>query len=87
MGWGDVKLAAVLGLAYGFPAIVFNLAFAFMSGALVALVMMALRRSNMKSLLPFGPFIALGALPFLFELDVLVYKLFGVYDLFPGFLR
>lgn len=87
MGWGDVKLAAALGLAYGFPAILFILGFSFMFGAVVALVMVALRLRDMKGLLPFGPFIAFAALPFLFDLEILVYRTFGVLDFFPGFLR
>jgi len=80
MGWGDVKLAAALGLAFGFPAIIFNLAFAFMLGAVVGLLMVGLKIRGMQDLLPFGPFIVLGALPFVYGFTIEVYRLFGVAD-------
>lgn len=80
MGWGDVKLAAALGLAFGFPAVLINLAFAFMLGALIALALVAVRLRTMKDMLPFGPFIALASLPFLFDMDMLVYKAIGIAD-------
>lgn len=81
MGWGDVKLAAGLGLAFGFPAIIFNLSFSFMLGAVVALLMIAVKLRTMKDLLPFGPFIALAAFPFLYGFDEAVYRFLGVWDL------
>lgn len=80
MGWGDVKLAAGLGLAFGFPAIVVNLGLSFILGAAVALLMVAVRLRTMQDMLPFGPFIALAALPFLFDLDAAVYEIIGIAD-------
>jgi leader peptidase (prepilin peptidase)/N-methyltransferase len=65
MGFGDVKLAGVLGMALGWlgwgEAVVgFFLGFAF--GALVGVVLMVLGRAGRKTAVPFGPFLVAGAL-------------------------
>jgi leader peptidase (prepilin peptidase) / N-methyltransferase len=69
MGFGDVKLAPVLGATLGWvgiwPAIVALFA-AFLLGAVVGLGLMAARRAGRRSALPFGPFLLVGALVGLF---------------------
>lgn len=65
MGLGDVKLAPVLGATLGWWALssaVVGLLLAFGLGAIVGLALMAGRRANRKSALPFGPFLLAGAL-------------------------
>lgn len=62
LGLGDVKLAGVLGLCLG-PVVVVALATAFAAGAAVAVVV-ALRggvRALRTATVPFGPFLAGGA--------------------------
>lgn len=61
MGMGDVKLALPLGFLFGWPDILFLTAAAFVSGAVIGLVYIALGKKTIKSALPFGPFLALGA--------------------------
>jgi leader peptidase (prepilin peptidase)/N-methyltransferase len=65
MGFGDVKLAPTLGLVlgwYGWP-VVFTGTFAgFALGAVAGIVLIASRRANRKTALPFGPFMLLGTL-------------------------
>ena len=61
MGMGDLKLAIPLGLLFGWPDIIFVLAFSFIIGAVVGVFAIARGKSSMKSSLPFGPFLALGA--------------------------
>ena len=59
MGMGDVKLAAVLGLASPTTAIaVASPVLAFLAGGLVALVVLIVR--GMGARIPFGPFLLLG---------------------------
>ena len=69
MGFGDVKLAPILGATLGWvgvmPAIVAIFA-AFGLGAIVGLALMAARRAGRRSALPFGPFLLVGALVGLF---------------------
>jgi len=62
MGGGDVKLGFLMGLVLGFPKILLALFFAFISGALVGVFLMALGKKKMKSMLPFGPFLICGFL-------------------------
>jgi prepilin signal peptidase PulO-like enzyme (type II secretory pathway) len=61
MGMGDLKLAIPLGLIFGWPDIVFMLAFSFIIGAVVGVLAVARGKNTMKGTLPFGPFLALGA--------------------------
>jgi len=61
MGMGDLKLVIPLGLIFGWPDIIFVLAFSFVIGAVVGVFAIARGKSHMKSALPFGPFLALGA--------------------------
>ncbi|WP_405850992.1 A24 family peptidase [Streptomyces niveus] len=65
MGFGDVKLALSLGVVLGWYGwlLLFVGAFAgFLFGSLYGLLLMALRRANRKSAIPFGPFMIAGAL-------------------------
>lgn len=64
MGFGDVRLAALIGLYLGWPGLSYvalGLFLAFLTGSVVGIGLIALRRKGMKSALPFGPFLALGA--------------------------
>ena len=66
MGAGDVKLAGLLGLLVGYPGVVVAVWLAVVSGGLVAVFLLALRRRGRKDAIPFGPFLALGAVVALF---------------------
>lgn len=64
LGMGDVKLAALLGLAlgwYGWPAVLLGALAAFVVQAVAALALLAARRVTLRSELPFGPAMLLGA--------------------------
>lgn len=58
MGFGDVKLAAFMGLVVGFPNVVVAFLLAAVSGGLVALILLATRVKGRKDAIPFGPFLA-----------------------------
>lgn len=60
LGFGDVKLAFLMGFFLGFPKILAALAFAFFSGAIFGGLLILLKKKNMKSELPFGPFLVSG---------------------------
>lgn len=66
MGGGDVKLGALMGLALGFPNSMLALVLAFLSGAILALLLIVLGKKRFGQTLPFGPFLVLGALTALF---------------------
>ncbi|MCL5409930.1 MAG: prepilin peptidase [Patescibacteria group bacterium] len=61
MGWGDVKYVFLLGLALGYPNIVLAIFLAFISGAVIALLLMAFKKRHFGQTIPFGPFLSLGA--------------------------
>jgi leader peptidase (prepilin peptidase)/N-methyltransferase len=73
MGMGDVKLAAVLGLYLG-RAVAPAIFIALMSGVMVGAAVIARKgaREGRTTAVPFGPFLALGALVAFFAGDALV---------------
>jgi leader peptidase (prepilin peptidase)/N-methyltransferase len=65
MGWGDVKLAGVLGMVLAWlswAALLVGAFAGFLFGAIVGVAVIALGRGGRKTALPFGPFMILGAL-------------------------
>jgi leader peptidase (prepilin peptidase)/N-methyltransferase len=69
MGFGDVKLAGIVGGMLGFlsyQALLVGAFTAFLIGGLFGIAVMVLRRGSRKAQLPFGPFMILGALLALF---------------------
>lgn len=66
MGFGDVKLAFNIGFLLGWQGGFLALYFAFISGALVGLILIFLRKTKLKSKIAFGPFLVIGILIMLF---------------------
>jgi prepilin signal peptidase PulO-like enzyme (type II secretory pathway) len=66
MGIGDVKFGLPLGFLFGWPDTLFLVALAFVIGAVVGVVSIALGKKTMKGALPFGPFLAVAAFVVLF---------------------
>lgn len=65
MGFGDVKLAGLLGLGLGWlgwDSLVVGAFAGFLLGGLVGAALIAVRRAGRKTAIPFGPFMLLGAL-------------------------
>ena len=62
MGLGDVKLAFALGFLFGAPDTIFLIMFGFIIGALYGVWKIVWGRGRLKTAVPFGPFLALGAL-------------------------
>lgn len=60
LGFGDVKLAALMGVATGWPGIVTALVIAAGGGFIVALFLMASGAMQRRAFIPFGVFMALG---------------------------
>jgi leader peptidase (prepilin peptidase)/N-methyltransferase len=62
MGFGDVKMLAMIGAFLGWKLMLLTLVLASFIGSFIGLGMVALRQGDMKYALPFGTFLALAAL-------------------------
>jgi leader peptidase (prepilin peptidase)/N-methyltransferase len=91
MGGGDIKLLAMIGTFIGWKGVLFTLFVASLTGSLAALLQRAsaaLLRSApasgeeiapfMKLSIPFGPFLAIGAITFIFLGPPIIQWYFGV---------
>ena len=65
MGFGDVKFMAAIGAFLGWQATVFSLMFSAVMGAIVGTLIMAIRKDN-ANVIPYGPYIALAAVIWMF---------------------
>ncbi len=82
LGLGDVKLAACVGIFLGLTDALAAFAAAFVIGAVLALPVLALRKRRGRDVLPFGPFLVLGALILTFAPGLV----FGPYAAYQAFL-
>ena len=62
MGFGDVKFLACIGAFLGWQGVFFSLFAGSMIGAVIGVATMALTRGRSGGRIPFGPYLALGAL-------------------------
>ena len=72
MGFGDVKLALLMGLILGFPNIIPALFLGFLFGAIIGSALVLLKKRGFKSEIPFGPFLLLGLIVSLFYGDKII---------------
>jgi leader peptidase (prepilin peptidase)/N-methyltransferase len=61
LGGGDIKLIAACGAVLGWQGILGPLMIGSLSGALVACILLLLKKKKLGETLPFGPFLSLGA--------------------------
>lgn len=62
LGMGDVKMLAMIGAFLGWPLMLVTLIFASFAGSLVGIGLLTSGKGGMKAALPFGTFLAVGAL-------------------------
>ena len=60
LGFGDFKLAILMGLFLGWPKILVALFLAFFIGAIIGIELIILGKKTLKSEIPFGPFLVSG---------------------------
>lgn len=61
LGGGDIKLATLIGIGFGFPRVVWALLVGAGVGAAVAVSLILILRRDAKSGIPYAPFLCLGA--------------------------
>ncbi|OFW14986.1 MAG: hypothetical protein A3F70_15670 [Acidobacteria bacterium RIFCSPLOWO2_12_FULL_67_14] len=62
LGMGDVKMLAMVGAFLGWPLMILTLVIASFAGSIAGLTLLASGKGTMQAALPFGTFLALGAL-------------------------
>ena len=60
MGFGDIKMAGLIGLVTGFPLVIIALFIGIFIGGLTAIILLLFKIKKRKEAIPFGPFLALG---------------------------
>ena len=66
MGGGDIKLLAMIGAVIGWKGVLFTIFVASAIGTLSGLLVMLKSRKGMKLKIPFGPFLAIGGIAYIF---------------------
>ena len=72
MGGGDIKLLAMIGAFLGWRGVLVTLLLGSFTGAIIGIVLIVARGGNSRLPIPFGPFLALGAVCALFFGEALI---------------
>lgn len=81
MGFGDVKLAFIIGLMMGIRSGFIVLYIGFILGAVMGIILMILKKRGLKSHIAFGPFLVLGMMIMLLwgkYITALVSRMYGI---------
>jgi leader peptidase (prepilin peptidase)/N-methyltransferase len=66
MGGGDIKLLAWIGAVLGWKAVPFVIMASAVIGSVIGLILARKQKKGLKTMIPFGPYLALGAVLYLF---------------------
>jgi len=75
MGFGDVKLIGAIGAFLGWKAVLFTIFVSSFLGSVIGLLLILFRRGKLQGRIPFGPYLSMGAVIWIFYGSTLV----GVY--------
>ncbi|UCG14871.1 MAG: prepilin peptidase [Deltaproteobacteria bacterium] len=73
MGGGDIKLLAMIGAFLGLPGVIYTLFASSLVGSVAGILLMLRDKSGGGTRIPFGPFLALAAMSYVFWGNELVY--------------
>lgn len=76
MGGGDIKLLAMMGALIGWQGVLFTIFISSAVGSLTGLLVMLIQKGNLKLAIPFGPFLAIGGIAYLYFGEPLIYWYF-----------
>ena len=77
LGGGDIKLLGMIGAWLGIQSLLPVVVLSSLFGSIVGLIYMFLQRKNLKTAIPFGPFLSIAALLFLLLREPMVQFLLG----------
>lgn len=80
MGGGDIKLMAMLGFWLGTSGVLWIVLLSSNIGAVISLILMALKIKSRKDYIPFGPFIVIAAMLVMLYQNQMTDWLFGLYS-------
>jgi len=66
MGGGDIKLLAMIGALIGWKGVLFTIFISSAIGSMAGILVMLATRGSMKLKIPFGPFLSIGAILYVF---------------------
>jgi leader peptidase (prepilin peptidase)/N-methyltransferase len=78
MGGGDIKLLAMIGAFIGWKGVLLTIFFSSAIGTLSGLLVMLRSRKTMKMAIPFGPFLSIGAIIYIFFGKELIFWYFRI---------
>jgi len=76
MGGGDIKLLGMIGAFCGWKGVVFSLVSGSVLGTIVGIPLILAKEQGTKYAIPFGPFLSLAAIIYVFKGDTLIHLLF-----------
>ena len=65
MGGGDIKLLAMIGAFLGWQSLLYVVFFSSLTGSIIGIIAMIRQRKGGQTRIPFGPFLAFGAMTYL----------------------
>lgn len=84
MGGGDIKLLAMMGAFLGWKSILFIIFASSLVGSLIGITIMLVQKKDSKLAIPFGPYLALGAVLYIFYGRQIIHWYLNVGSFFKG---
>lgn len=84
MGGGDIKLLAMMGAFLGWKAVPFIIFASSLVGSLIGISIMLLQKKDSKLAIPFGPYLAFGAVLYIFYGKPLIRWYLGLSGFYQG---
>ncbi|MEK7850569.1 MAG: prepilin peptidase [Deltaproteobacteria bacterium] len=78
MGGGDIKLLAMVGAFLGWKGVLFTIFSGSLAGTIIGIALMIAQGRDSKYAIPFGPFLSMGALLYLFFGEPIIYLYLGM---------
>lgn len=84
MGGGDIKLLAMMGAFLGWKAVPFIIFTSSLAGSVIGISLMLIRKQDSRLAIPYGPYLAFGALLYIFYGRQLIRWYLGIGGSFGG---
>jgi leader peptidase (prepilin peptidase) / N-methyltransferase len=82
MGGGDIKLLGMIGAFIGWKGVLFTIFVASLAGTFAGMIVVLLKGKNLKFAIPFGPFLSIGAMSYVFFGEKIIFWYFYSFNLF-----